>query len=98
MKSSSLSEYLSQTAPGALTIGGARMAFMDIESGFWSLRRQTETLLGAKTASELFQQAGANGGASYAAAQGSSDEPQVQGKLFEQCLQAYQTAGVAKIF
>ncbi|GAB4495583.1 MAG: hypothetical protein OHK0010_32560 [Anaerolineales bacterium] len=74
------------------------MAFMDIESGFWSLRRQTETLLGAKTASELFQQAGANGGASYAAAQGSSDEPQVQGKLFEQCLQAYQTAGVAKIF
>ncbi len=93
MNSPSLSEYLAQTSPGALTIGGARMAFMDIEAGLWSLRRQVENLLGTKTAGEIFQQAGANGGASYAAAQGRSDEPQAQKELFARCLQAYQAAG-----
>lgn len=69
------------------------MAFMDIEAGFWSLRRQVENSLGAKAAGEIFQQAGANGGASYAAAQGQAKDPQAQGELFAQCLQAYQAAG-----
>ncbi|NWG22210.1 MAG: GAF domain-containing protein [Chloroflexi bacterium] len=93
MKLPVLSEYLAQTAPGTLTIGGARMAFIDIEAGFWSLRRQVENLLGARQAGEIFQQAGANGGASYAATQGLADEPQKQGELFARCLQAYQAAG-----
>lgn len=69
------------------------MAFMDIEAGFWSLHRQVENSLGAKAAGEIFQQAGANGGASYAAAQGQANDPQAQGELFSQCLQAYQAAG-----
>ncbi len=93
MVTPSISDYLAQSAPGMLTLGGARMAFLDIESGFWSLRRQVEAALGAKAASEIFQQAGANGGASYAAAQGRADDPQAQGMLFAQCLRAYQAAG-----
>ncbi len=93
MREPSLSEYLAQTAPGIITVGGARMAFVDIESGFWSLRRQVENLLGARTAGEIFQQAGANGGASYAIAQGETDDPQAQEALFTRCLQAYQAAG-----
>ncbi len=69
------------------------MAFFDIESGFWSLRRQVESLLGTKTAEKIFQQAGADGGASYAVTKGRSDQPQAQGILFSQCVQAYQAAG-----
>ncbi|MFZ5807939.1 MAG: GAF domain-containing protein [Chloroflexota bacterium] len=84
---------LLKTAPGNLHFGGARMAFIDIEAGFWSLRRQVENLLGARKAGEIFQQAGADGGASYAAAQTQADDPQKQGELFARCLQAYQEAG-----
>ena len=87
------STYLSQPAPGVLTLGGTRMAFVDVESGFWSLRRQLETLLGETAARAVFQQAGADGGASYAAAQGRADDPQTQRQVFERCLQAYQAAG-----
>jgi PAS domain S-box-containing protein len=88
-----LSEHLAQTAPGVLALDGARMAFVDIESGFWSLRRQMETLLGESAARAVFQQAGADGGASYAAAQVRAQDPQAQRQLFADCLQAYQTAG-----
>ena len=31
--------------PGVLYFGGARMALLDIESGFWGLRRQMEALV-----------------------------------------------------
>ena len=93
MKKTLLSGYLSQPAPGVLTLDGARMAFLDVESGFWSLRRQLEALLGESVARAVFQQAGADGGASYAAAQGHSDDPQTQRQVFAHCLQAYQAAG-----
>jgi PAS domain S-box-containing protein len=82
-----------QSAPGHLHLGWARMALVDIEAGFWSLRRQVENLIGSKAAGEIFQQAGANGGASYAAAQKQADDPQTQGDLFLQCIQSYQAAG-----
>jgi len=72
------------------------MALVDIEAGFWSLRRQVENLIGSKAAVEIFQQAGANGGASYAAAQKQADDPQTQGDLFLQCIQSYQAAGFGR--
>ncbi|MCA1899412.1 MAG: histidine kinase [Chloroflexi bacterium] len=93
MPSPLLSNYLTHPSPGVLTLGGARMAFVDIESGFWSLRRQLETLLGESAARAVFQQAGADGGASYAAAQGRAEDPQTQRQLFADCLRAYQAAG-----
>jgi len=93
MKHPFLSERLSQPILGVLTLDGARMAFVDIESGFWSLRRQLETLLGETAARAIFQQAGADGGASYAAAQGRAGDPQAQRQLFADCLQAYEAAG-----
>jgi len=86
------SQFL-QIASGNLHFGGARMALVDIEAGFWSLRRQVENLVGSKTANEVFQQAGANGGASYAASQKQADDPQTQRDLFLQCIQSYQAAG-----
>lgn len=72
------------------------MAFMDIEAGFWSLRRQMETQLGLKVASEIFQQAGANGGASYAATQGQKNDSESQRRLFEKCVQSYQDSGFGR--
>jgi PAS domain S-box-containing protein len=93
MEQSTLSDYLAQTAPGVLTVGGARMALVDIEAGFWGIRRQLETLLGAPLANSVFQQAGANGGASFAASQGQTPDQQAQKDLFAQCVQAYQAAG-----
>lgn len=93
MREEVIAQFLSEVSPGFLKFGAARMALLDIEAGFWSLRRQVENLLGVKTAGEIFQQAGANGGASYAAAQDRSDEPQAQDALFVQCVQAYQAAG-----
>ena len=93
MKKPPLSAYLSQPAPGVLTLGGTRMAFVDVGSGFWSLRRQLEALLGESATRAVFQQAGADGGASYAAAQGRADDPQTQRQVFAHCLQAYQAAG-----
>lgn len=69
------------------------MALMDIEAGFWSIRRQLETLLGSKQANVILQQAGANGGASFAASLGAAADVKEQGCLFEYCVQAYQRAG-----
>jgi len=55
---------LSEGGPGVLYFGGARMALLDIEAGFWGLRRQLEALVGQRLTDAVFQQAGANGGAS----------------------------------
>ena len=57
---------LETTESGMLLFGGVRMALLDIESGFWSLRRQLESLAGARLTNAALQQAGANGGASFA--------------------------------
>jgi hypothetical protein len=34
--------------PGVLYFGGVRMALLDIEAGFWELRRQPEPLIGRR--------------------------------------------------
>ena len=59
-----LSDLLSEDNPGQLRFGGARMALLDIEAGFWSVRNQVEALIGPHLTNSVLQQAGANGGAS----------------------------------
>ena len=85
-------DYLIQKQPGFLLFGGARMALLDIESGFWGIRRQIEPLLGSVMTNSVLQQAGVNGGASFA----SSFTPSIDqsgGEAFRACLQVYQAAG-----
>jgi hypothetical protein len=83
---------LTEKQNGFLAFGGSRMAILDVEAGFWALRRQIEALIGERLASSVLQQAGANGGASFAR---SFAEPagQKRGALFSACLKAYQAAG-----
>jgi hypothetical protein len=61
-----LLDYLSSEHPGQLYFGGARMALLDIEASFWGIWRQMEALAGRQLADSVLQQAGANGGASFA--------------------------------
>ena len=69
------------------------MALLDIESGFWALRRQMEALVGRRLTDGVLQQAGANGGASFArsfiARRASADGAQA----LRDCVAAYQAAG-----
>lgn len=87
-----LNQYVSQEKPGVLHFGGARMAILDIQAGFWGLRRQIEALVGSRLANSVLQQAGANGGAFFAQSFMSSLDQSVE-NAFAACLQAYQTAG-----
>ncbi len=95
---------LTESAPGTLLYGGARMALLDIESGLWTLRRQLEALIGRSSADSLFQQAGANGGASFAAAfvgSAASGGGQPLGvteatQALRDCVAAYQAAGFGR--
>ena len=81
---------LAQERPGVLTFGGARMAFLDLEAGFWGLRRQLEALVGRHLAESVLQQAGANAGASFARSfVGQVDDVQA----LRDCIAAYQAAG-----
>jgi len=90
------SDLLSEDTPGQLRFGGVRMALLDIEAGFWSVRSQVEALIGARLTNSVLQQAGANGGASFASAFGSSNDIGRQEHFFESCVQSYQTAGFGK--
>ena len=88
----SLHNLLAEEQSGILNFGGARMALLDIEAGFWGLRRQIEALIGERLTSSVLQQAGANGGASFAQSftnQAKENTPEA----FTACLKAYQTAG-----
>lgn len=88
----SLDNLLAEEQSGILNFGGARMALLDIEAGFWGLRRQIEALIGERLTSSVLQQAGANGGASFA----QSFKGQVgveKSAAFSACIKAYQTAG-----
>jgi two-component system nitrate/nitrite sensor histidine kinase NarX len=96
MKSKDLFKFLSDSSPGTLLFGGTRMALLDIEAGFWSIRRQMDALIGAKLTGSVLQQAGTNGGASFAASFGKAKNPAEQGQFFESCLQAYQAAGFGR--
>jgi two-component system nitrate/nitrite sensor histidine kinase NarX len=85
-------DFVSLEQPGVLLFGGARMALLDIEAGFWGIRRQIEPLLGTSLTNAVLQQAGVNGGASFA----QSFTPtihQSDAEAFLTCLQVYQTAG-----
>jgi PAS domain S-box-containing protein len=88
---------LAQDRPGVLFFGGARMALLDVEAGFWALRRQMEALVGPRLTDGVLQQAGANGGASFARAfaggGGDSDVRVGDEQLLHACIAAYQAAG-----
>jgi len=71
------------------------MALLEIESGFWSIRRQIEALVGPRLADSVMQQAGANGGASFAASFFSENGVD-RSMGFRTCLQAYQAAGFGR--
>jgi len=89
--------------PGTLYFGGARMALLDIEAGFWGLRRQVEALVGRQLTDAVMQQAGANGGASFARSfvgqktidQGRWTDDDGQ-KALRDCVAAYQAAGFGR--
>jgi len=79
--------------PGMLLFGGARMALLDIEAGFWGLRRQMEALVGPRLTDAMLQQSGANGGASFAQAFVPELSPQNGAQALRDCIAAYQAAG-----
>ncbi len=81
--------------PGTLRFGGARMALLDIESGFWALRRQMEALVGRALTDAVLQQAGANGGASFARALVALP-PENGAEAWRDCIAAYQAAGFGR--
>ncbi len=95
-------KLLTEDRAGVLSFGGARMALLDIEAGFWEMRRQLEALVGRQLADAVLQQAGANGGASFARSfkvqnathhdAASSNEVQA----FKDCVAAYQAAGFGR--
>ena len=79
--------------PGLLRFGGARMCLLDIEAGFWGLRRQMEALVGRQLTDSVLQQAGANGGASFAQSF-LGQAPATDGaQALRDCVAAYQAAG-----
>ncbi len=79
--------------PGVLYFGGTRMALLDIEAGFWALRRQMEALVGRRLANGVLQQAGVNGGASFARAFALNVTPGMAPRALRDCVAAYQAAG-----
>jgi signal transduction histidine kinase/predicted hydrocarbon binding protein len=68
------------------------MALLDVEAGFWGLRRQIEALIGERLTSSVLQQAGANGGASFAKSFAQQNESE-KSALLSACVEAYQAAG-----
>jgi PAS domain S-box-containing protein len=86
---------LFEEKPGTLRFGGARMALLDIEAGFWGLRRQVEALVGRRLADAVLQQAGANGGASFARSFVDQTEDD-GGQALRDCIAAYQAAGFGR--
>jgi PAS domain S-box-containing protein len=79
--------------PGVLHFGGARMAILDIAAGFWGLRSQIEALAGQQLADDALQQAGVNGGASFAAAFAPDVAPGGEEQALRDCIAAYEAAG-----
>jgi two-component system nitrate/nitrite sensor histidine kinase NarX len=84
---------LTREKPGVLSFGGARMALLDIEAGFWGLRRQLEALVGGRLADAVLQQAGVNGGASFARSWIGNQAEIDAVSVLRECIAAYQAAG-----
>jgi GAF domain-containing protein/predicted hydrocarbon binding protein/anti-sigma regulatory factor (Ser/Thr protein kinase) len=92
MELNALQNLLSEKSAGFLQLSGARMALLDIQAGFWGIRRQMETLVGARLTNTILQQAGANGGASFA--QSLQQQTDIKKSVtFSACVSAYQAAG-----
>lgn len=91
-----ISSFLSTPETGVLQFGAARMALVDIESGFWGIRRQIESMIGRQLTNSVLQQAGANGGASFARSFGQAADPQEELNHFKACVAAYQAAGFGR--
>lgn len=86
-------KLLARERPGVLRYGGARTVLLDIEAGFWGLRRQLEALVGRKLTDSVLQQAGANGGASFARSfTGQAGDAQA----LRDCIAAYEAAGFGR--
>ena len=92
MISHELDDLLPQKSSGILQLGGARMVLLDIQAGFWGIRRQIKALIGTRLTSSVLQQAGANGGASFARSFAPTLN-QSGADAFAACLQIYQAAG-----
>jgi signal transduction histidine kinase/predicted hydrocarbon binding protein len=95
MSPHNLNDFLVEKSPGILYLDGARMAMLDVESGFWGIRRQMDALIGTRWTNNILQQAGTNGGASFARSFISTLEYSGASAL-KTCLQVYQTAGFGK--
>jgi len=89
-------DLLEEEQPGDLRFGGTRMALLDIEAGFWGLRRQMEALVGRRLTENAMQQAGANGGATFASAFVTGVNEETAISHFLDCVAAYQAAGFGK--
>lgn len=92
MQSDNLHNLLFEKSAGFLQLSGARMALLDIEAGFWGIRRQIEALIGTHLTNTVLQQAGANGGASFARSFSQQTDLE-RSAIFRACVQAYQLAG-----
>ncbi|MAU00562.1 MAG: hypothetical protein CL608_25745 [Anaerolineaceae bacterium] len=88
-----LHNLLAEEQSGILRFGGARMALLDIEAGFWGLRQQLEALVGHQLTDSALQQAGANGGAAFARAFAPDVTADTAVSIFRDCVAAYQAAG-----
>ena len=71
------------------------MALLDIQAGFWGIRRQVESMIGPRLTNSVLQQAGANGGASFASSFVEQSGLE-KSATFAACLEAYQVAGFGK--
>jgi PAS domain S-box-containing protein len=87
---------LEQARPGVVQFGRVRMALLDVEAGFWSLRRQMEAMVGPRLTDSVLQQAGSNGGASFARAFVAERPVSHGGQAFRDCVAAYQAAGFGR--
>lgn len=79
--------------PGLLTFGGKRMAILDIEGGFWTLRKQLESLVGLGLTNFTIQQAGVQAGISFAQKRREDFANEDGPTALKNCIAAYQAAG-----
>ncbi len=93
MESKIFTHHLQEISPGVLNFGAARTALLEIKSGFWTIRSQMDVLVGTRLTNTILQQAGVNGGSSFAVSFGNPPDEIEDVHFFEICLQSYQSAG-----
>jgi PAS domain S-box-containing protein len=82
--------------PGTLWFGSARMALLDVEAGFWTLRRSLTALAGRRLTGVVLQRAGANSGASFARSLTAGIAPEQAREAVRDCVSAIQAAGLGE--